>query len=246
MVLGLLSLLPLVAAVYSEDLANGDSRADVNHSAPTFVLGFGAVTLLDFWALFVMVFDAKTSAHALQVLLCAARGRSLTRAQYQAAHAAAVTAHHASRSVAQGVGVLSYVSLAVFLAAMVSSQGACRWCNVVLVFIVTLREGMLLLLALPDVARVNELQQELSRELAEADWGVDSNGGGVRELEPVATEAELRRLSLWTLCREHPLELRVLGWAVTSEEVRLQLSSIAVVMAGSFMAYLMEETYRDV
>lgn len=134
----------------------------------------------------------------------------------------------------------------VFVAlAITNVHGPGSWAFVVVVFSSCMREGFLVLCALPDIAVVNDLSDALSHALADGDWSIPPTHSLSHTHTYSAYERNVDRVCLWVTVSDKPIRFNLLGTSINSNNMKIQLSTAVVIMAGSFLGYFIEEMVRE-
>lgn len=204
--------------------------------------GFLTLTLFDMWAVFFVVLDAKVSQVQLRSFILDAKNQSLTLDAYREAYEQLIVMNSTSAIILDGIAILSYISivLVVLLAATSINFAHTNAITILYGVCTLLREALLLLLALPFIADVNELHDELRYVLADKEW----RGTGDTPLLD-KEEKNNRCLRLWALSVERPLYMKVLGRHIKKTEMRAQLITAVCLFIGSFLSFLTQQVYQN-
>ena len=113
--------------------------------------------------------------------------------------------------------------------------------------------ALLILMALPHIAEVNELHDQLSSVLVYKEWGEST-------ITPSTTYANYTMVSsdvfsnyknhiclrLWAATVDRPLYMYVLGRPIKRVEMKAQLVTVCLLAFGSLMSFLFSGLYDDI
>ena len=204
--------------------------------------GFLTLTLFDMWAVFFVVLDAQVSQVQLRTFISDAKSQTLTIDAYREAYENLIVMNSTSAIILDGIAVLSYISivLVVLLAATSINFNHADAVTIIYGVCTLMREALLLLIALPYIAEVNELHDILKCILVDVEW-VGTGDTPLLDKE----ENNNRCLRLWALAIERPLYMKVLGRAIKKTEMKAQLITTLCLFIGSFLSFLVQQVYQQ-
>ena len=248
--------------------------ADYNHNTIAFSL-IGAVavfcsTLLNLWAFFFIILDAQSSQLEIKELIKLSKEQTLSMYEYDTVHNQLRFVNANSSNIADGVALVAYLSMVGFILVLFmygeteklselsgstnfygSEQG-----RIILTFCSALlqsREAVLILLALPHIAEVNELHDQLSSTLAHKEWGESTitpsttyDSYSVVSSDVISVHKNNLCMRMWAATVDRPLYMYVLGRPIKRVEMKAQLVTVCLVAMGSLLSFLFSNVYDTI
>jgi len=243
----------VVAYIYSHNGGGGPpSIENVGYMALyglLYTMGLFAVSALSTWAVFLMVLDAKTAKMEVDSLTAMAEEQQLTVLRYNQAHERCYDELETSVLLADAVAAVSYMCFICFVAVCLHIDAPlAQKANVFVIgFCGLVRETLILLFVLPEVAAQNAAMDGLSRLLAEREWqndavraGSEDAGTGRNTLGSVMGIANVYAnnapnvvcLRLWALSCSKPIQSKLFGHTLGVCGLRAQLIVTVLLMAS--------------
>lgn len=201
-------------------------------------LGFLSLTLFDMWAVFFVVLDAQVSLVQVKCLISEAKSQTLTLDTYREAYENLIVVNSTSALILDAIAILAYVSIAMFGMMLLFVNIHIDLAIICFGLGTMLRESLLLFIALPYIATVNELHDELRYVLADREW----RGTGDTPLLD-KEEKNNRCLRLWALSIERPLYMKILGRHIKVKEMKAQSLAVVFVFMGSVLSFFANQIY---
>jgi hypothetical protein len=207
---------------------------------------------LSMWAVFLLVLDAGALKVDILGLIETTRRGELTLELYEEVLGRKREAEERSLEIVDAVTLVAYISVVSFVASLLLAAGQPHGLNYILGQIaLQFREALLILLALPYLAGVNDCNDELSSLLSRDSWharvpgtsGAGTGGAPIpacscAQYDMASMEANLRRMVLWSASVDRPLCVYVLGRRVRRREMKAQIGSIVIVGLGSLLTFI--------
>lgn len=179
-------------------------------------LSVGSITLLSTWAMFFIIFDAKTVQTELAELIHLTNRNSLTCDKYMEVYNSLQQTLGASLVLCDAIAVVCYVNILACFAIIMFGEKTLNVYYTVGISLLFLREGTVLAFCLPSIVQANELHEKLGQALA----------------------AKAGDFGVWVLTKEWPLHILVLGRKMVPIELRYQVTSLLLMMLISITTFL--------
>lgn len=221
-----------------------------------------AIVLLNVWGMFFIVLDAKVAQSEIRTLIEAVRQESLTMDRYDDAYVSIRHLKDQSASVADGLAVVAYISIvsclmSIFLYRQIIANSSFSRFHVNMVVYMLgsvclqVREAFIILLALPSIVEVNELQEQLVDTLARTEWGqatpstirLTTSAANYKTVQPndvVVNYKNNVRLNLLGIAMTQPLCMYVLGRPVKRTEMKAQLTTVVLLAIGALGSFIVD------
>ena len=231
-----------------------------------------AITLLNFWAIFFIVLDAKSNQLEIKDMISLAREQALTLIKYNEVYSKCKRNDSYSSNIADGVSIVAYISIVLFVLSIIllnsyanaDVTNGTEWGILLCSACLQSREALLIVIALPYISEVNELHDTLRGILASEEWSftpsnitpssnttststtitIPLNNYNVTPTDILINQRNNLCLRLWAATIEKPLYMYVLGRVVKRMEMKAQLTTVCVIALGSVMSFLISSLYN--
>jgi hypothetical protein len=214
--------------------------------------------LLDIWPLFFICLDAQAAVVSINRMIKCAECQTLTIDEYKRIFRQVKTLNSRAYILVDLISAIAYASFVLMLYLFIfgGEEGA-KWDSYFVYIGTLLRETVLLLLALPYIAQVNDAHDSLSQVLSDTIWtgtanratstSDGSNTDEIDELTKSISEDKLNimRLTLWSMTMTKPITFEILGRRIKKNEMKMQITTIVVVIAATFLGFLIDEQIRE-